>query len=784
MRALVWAERLDAIDFPKIVERLGQAAETEMGRARVAGLRPHPSLQRLEAMQAAVREASGLSTQGEASLAGAGPVGRWAGMASKGGVLDGERLWQAAATLRIAERVIGLIRVSPLSSLQRALASVQVPTGLADQLEHAVREDGSLHDHASGALMTIRRRMREEARALDTMFERILSQPSWAPYLQERIVTQRLGRRVVPVKIEFRNKVRGLVHDQSASGQTVFVEPLEAVQHQNRLTMLEHDEADEIDRIMTLLSQAIGEHRVSLQRLQNRLGWLDEMLAKARYGRAVDGILPSLGGDQLIIRQARHPLLSLPVPITLELSADKPIIVISGPNTGGKTVSLKTTGLMVAMAMTGMMVPCAEGSRIPLYKQLWLDIGDEQSIEQNLSTFSGHLSRLIPMMEHAQSGDLCLVDEMGGGTDPDEGGILAEAMIERLRERGAQAVVSTHLGRLKLMAYHVEGIENAQVEFDRETLRPTYRLLTGLPGSSHALYIAQRLGMPASVLERARAKVDPETEAMQRAVADLEGIQAEVREATRQLGLRGKELEQQSEELRRLEDRLRREREEMRERGLNAWRRQLDDVNRRFNAAVEAVRNAEATERQRAMEALRTAFREVQEMPAGIRPPKSDSDRPPEVGDWVAVEGVNDPAKVVEIHGTTATVEVSGLRLKLPVGDVRRTEVKPVVTRPAPRERSSVQSRLGATAGTEVDLRGMTVDDALFACDRYLEEAVLGDVPWVRIIHGKGTGALRRAIQEQLVSDPRIVQYRLGGAGEGGDGVTIAYLEAPSDQLG
>ncbi len=271
---------------------------------------------------------------------------------------------------------------------------------------------------------------------------------------------------------------------------------------------------------------------------------------------------------------------------------------------------------------------------------------------------------------------------------------------------------------------------------------------------------------------------------MQRAVADLEGIQAEVREATRQLGLRGKELEQQSEELRRLEDRLRREREEMRERGLNAWRRQLDDVNRRFNAAVEAVRNAEATERQRAMEALRTAFREVQEMPAGIRPPKSDSDRPPEVGDWVAVEGVNDPAKVVEIHGTTATVEVSGLRLKLPVGDVRRTEVKPVVTRPAPRERSSVQSRLGATAGTEVDLRGMTVDDALFACDRYLEEAVLGDVPWVRIIHGKGTGALRRAIQEKLVSDPRIVQYRLGGAGEGGDGVTIAYLEAPSDQLG
>ncbi len=787
MRAWMWAEGLDAIDFAKIVGHLSQATETEMGRARVARLRPHPSQRRLGVLHAALREAKGLLGGGDAaSLAGAEPVGQWARIARKGGGLGGERLWHVAVTLRIAERVLGFIRAGTFPSLQRALGRVEVPVGLADTLEQAVREDGSLYDHASTTLTTIRRQMREEARALDTIFDRILSMPSWLPYLQERIVTQRLGRRVVPIKIEFRNQVRGLVHDQSASGQTVFVEPLEAVQHQNRMTMLERDEADEIDRIVSVLWQAVGEHGAALERLETRLGWLDEILAKVRYGAAMNGILPSVGGDRLLLRQARHPLVNSPVPITVELSTEKPIVVISGPNTGGKTVALKTTGLVVAMAMAGMMVPCAEGTQIPLYHRLWLDIGDEQSIEQNLSTFSGHLSRLIPMIEHAQSGDLCLVDEMGGGTDPDEGGVLAEAMIERLLERGAQALISTHLGRLKLMAYRVDGIENAQVEFDRETLRPTYRLLTGYPGSSHALYIAERLGMASSVLERARAKVDPEAKAMQRALSELENIQAEVREALRQLQLRETELGRQSEELRRLEDRLRREREEMRERGMNAWRRQLDDANRKFTAAVEEVHNAEAHARQQAMEALRAAYREVQAMPAGMRRTESgpDDNSPLTVGDWVAVEGVNDPAKVVEIHGSTATVDVAGLRLKLPLGDVHRTDVKSVLARPTPRARSNTPSRLGRTVGTEVDLRGMTVDDAIFACDRYLEEAVLGDVPWVRIIHGKGTGALRRAIQEQLARDPRIVQYRLGQSGEGGDGVTIAYLEAPNDQLG
>lgn len=776
-----WSDGLDAIDFGKILERLSHEAETAMGKERIDRLEPAMGSSRLLQHHEALKECIALLATGEASLQGAIAVGRLGKLSAKGGVHSGSVLWEIALTLRVGLRLLRTIENGRYPTLQAELASITVPEGLLASLETAIREDGGVHDKASAQLAAIRLRLRDESRSLDSVFERILSMPSWAPYLQERVVTLRFGRRVVPVKAEFRNKVRGLVHDQSASGQTVFVEPLQALHHQNRLTMLERQEAEEVDRILSDLSREVGQEAQALDHLEYRLGWLDELLAKVRLGGSMRASLPHLGGDRLTLIAARHPLLAHPVAIDVELSPAHPVLVVTGPNTGGKTVALKTTGLLVAMALSGMMTPCREGTVIPFYERMWLDIGDDQSLEQNLSTFSGHLSRLIPMMREAGPSQLCLIDEIGSGTDPEEGAVLAEAMIERLHACGAQVMVTTHLGRLKLLAYRMEGVENAQVEFDRESLQPTYRLLTGYPGSSHALYVAERLGMPEEVLECARSKIDPESEAMTRALEELESISAGLREQRIDLEARERELLERQRQLSEREGRIERERVELRERGLNTWRRQLDELTRKFDQVTREVRSQDAHQRQAAMEELRRTFRQAQDLPQALQ---AHEDQNPndetQVGDLVLAEGFREAGRVVAIQGRIATVEVGALRLKLPLGDIKRSAL-PASSEALRKEASRPSLPARSAVGTELDLRGFTVEDALYACDRYLDDAVLGNAPWVRIIHGKGTGALRRAIQQQLATDPRVVQYRLGGSGEGGEGVTVAYLEDPSE---
>lgn len=781
MADAIWAEGLEAVDYGRILERLAGYAETPMGVLRIRSLVPAPDATALADIHAALREAVRLQASREVTLVGAARVGELGQRAEAGAVLSGRDLRQIFETLVVAGRILAAIGEGEYPVLTAAWSAVTVPEALRDRLDAAIKADGTLDDRASPALAGIRRRIRQEANQLDALFHRILSDPGWAPYLQERVVTIRFGRRVVPVRNEFRNQVKGIVHDQSSSGQTVFVEPMAAMEHQNRLTMLERDEADEIDRILHELSALAGSFHEELQQIEERLGWLDRVLATVRLGASMGGTLPELGGPDLRLDEVRHPLLAAPVPISVALSEDKSVLVITGPNTGGKTVALKTVGLVTAMALSGLLIPARDGSKVPLYARMWLDIGDEQSLEQNLSTFSGHLSRLIPMVEQARVGHLCLIDEIGSGTDPEEGTVLAEAMIEALARSGAHVLVTTHLGRLKLLAYNLDRVENAQVEFDRQSLRPTYRLLTGLPGSSHALYVARRLGMPEAILARAESRIAPEAQTMRRALADLEDIAGRLRRREADLLAREADLARERNQVRAEQERLERERASLRERGVNAWRRQLDELTRRFDEAVRAARSQDARDRQAAMHELREAFRAAQDLPPMLKRQSDAGEQAvhPQAGDWVLAEGLGEPGRIVEVKGGTATVEVGWLKLKLPVSDVQKVE-------PRSRSQPSSGGREGGPvrrpdAGTEVDLRGMTADDATYAVDRFLEEAMVGGVPWVRIIHGKGTGTLRRAIMEQLSGDPRIVRYRLGGPGEGGDGVTIAYLEDPGE---
>jgi DNA mismatch repair protein MutS2 len=424
------------------------------------------------------------------------------------------------------------------------------------------------------------------------------------------------------------------------------------------------------------------------------------------------------------------------------------------------------------------MVPAHESTRIPLYRAVLADIGDEQSLEQNLSTFSSHLVRLTPMMTEAGPDTLCLIDEIGAGTDPDEGAVLAEVMVRHLVERQASVIASTHYSRLKLMALNDPRIQNALVEFDRETLSPTYHLEMGSPGSSHAFYIARRLGFPKSLVDQAETLLDTDAVTLSDAILAINQLQHTLREKESGLGEREREIAARAAELERREADLASRMERDRDKALKTWRRELDEMRERFNAALDEVRREEGRNRARAVEALREQYKGLAKVPAYLAHQKAAGVPPDAVGDRVRVQGFPDVGRVVELNGRTATVEIGALRMKLSVNELERVAEPPSPpARPPRRGTESIGQEKSRSLGVEVDLRGMTQEEALEVMDKYLDDAVLAGAPFVRIIHGKGTGVLRRAVDHALRSDSRVVRHRLGESGEGGDGVTVAALE-------
>lgn len=774
------SDTFSMLSWNQVLDRLASHADTAMGRDSLVQTRPNPDIVWLSEEQAAVAELLVWCEAGLPGAAGAQPLTEILERMEKGGILQAVDFMAMRRTLEV-HRVLGELAEGerfPLVSEQ--IHAFSVPRTLMDAIDRTLDADGLVRDSASPALSDIRRRVRQLQREIDDVFERIMKSGSWAKYLQDGLVTMRFGRRVVPVKNEFRHNVEGIVHDQSGSGQTVFVEPLAVVERQNRLTTLRQDEAREIERIFAALTADAQKHQDALAGIHRRIEWFDNHMARARYGLATRASLPHLGGDRLNLVEARHPLIENPVPMSLELSQGRPAVVVTGPNTGGKTVSLKTAGLIVLMAMSGLMVPAGPETSIPLYRLVMADIGDEQSLEQSLSTFSSHLVRLAPMMTEAGSDTLCLIDEIGAGTDPEEGQALAEAMVRHLVERRASLICSTHYGRLKLMALKDPRVQNALVEFDRETLSPTYRLVMGSPGSSHAFYIARRMGFPAHLVDQAESLVDSEALNLSEAIQEINRLQAELHQERESLRVQEAALDRQARDLGGREARLEERLEQDREKTLKAWRRELDDMRDKFNQALDAVRREEGRERARAVEALRQQYRALPDAPKGMAPKKVAGTPPENVGDRVRVAGFPDIGTVTDIEGRTATVEVGPLRMKLALSELERVDDAPRTVSSGPKRRSARQSlgeEKSRSLGLEVDLRGMTQDEALEVLDKYLDDAVLAGAPFVRIIHGKGTGVLRRAVTQQLKHDPRVVRHRLGEAGEGGDGVTVAAFE-------
>ena len=661
---------------------------------------------------------------------------------------------------------------------------------LEDAITAAILSEDEVSDHASPALADIRRRMRAASARVREQLDKMIRTPATQKLLQDPIVTIRDGRFVVPVKAEHRGEVPGLVHDTSSSGATVFIEPMGAVEANNEIKVLRSREAAEIERIMQELSALAGSAADAVIADYEVLVELNLIFAKARLAYNMKASRPALGEDgRVCLRRARHPLIDPQrvVPIDVELGGGFDTLVITGPNTGGKTVTLKTVGLLTLMVMCGLLPPVGDGSRFSVFRRILADIGDEQSIEQSLSTFSAHVTNQIRILEEADEHSLVLLDELGAGTDPVEGAALAIAILERLRDKGARIAATTHYAELKAYAIRTPGVENGSCEFDVASLRPTYRLLVGVPGRSNAFAISRRLGMDEAVVRRAQALVADEDRRLEEVVGNLEQRRHELeaewaaaQEAARDARLARDEAEQQLRQVR-----------EAREKELDAARAQarrlVDRARHDADALMEELGELRRQkDARKAADARSSLRRRLDAMERDIDPVavRSNEDyrlpRPLKVGDTVLIVELDKPAVVLALPDASGMVEVQAgiIRTRVALKGLRLTEPKPAPPpkgHRAPRDGGS--SRAVRTARTELDLRGQTVEEALMETDKFLDDARLSGIGMVTIIHGKGTGALRAAIHSHLRTCPGVKSFRLGVYGEGETGVTVVEME-------
>ena len=789
---------LRVLEFDKILTRIARYASFEPGKARVLAWRPTHDLGEARLWMQETEEARALlSQQPDLHLGGVYDLSAHLAQAERGGVLAPNELLQVKSTVLRARKLrqILLANAKTAPALGEWGERLQDLEHVAAAIGRAISERGEVLDSASPRLASLRAEIRTlQDRSYDRI-QRIARHPDNAPYLQEAIVTQRRGRYVLPVRAEFKGKIPGIVHDQSGSGATLFIEPFSVVAWNNALSQRQAEEEEEVNRILRELTELVADEALYLHITLDALAGLDLILARAKYADDIHGNAPELLGFHrtpefkpkqhpgviLELRQARHPLLdpATVVPIDFHFGDDFFIIVITGPNTGGKTVSLKTAGLLALMAQAGIPIPAAPGSRLTLFEGVYADIGDEQSIEQNLSTFSSHMTNIIRILEEATPHSLVLLDELGAGTDPEEGSALARALLQHLRDHGIPAAATTHYSEVKLFAHATPGITNASVEFDLETLSPTYELTIGLPGRSNALLIARRLGLPSPIVNLAESYIRPESLTADALLTEIR----EARDAARRT-------------LKRLEDR---------ERILQAKEAELKEQLAAIEEARRAVLNEARREAQAELEALREAIRRVRSRlgKGGARPhdrflqeaekaikarqegEKTLSERvasapeeipgPPRPGDIVWIETLYSTGEVEDVweEDEEAEVRVGSFRVVLPFDQFQireRSQTKLETTA----GRSFIRS--AESPGMELDLRGMRVDEALDALDDYIDRAYLAELPWVRVIHGKGTGALRKVVRDYLRNHPVVSRYRAGDEGEGGDGVTIAYF--------
>ena len=657
---------------------------------------------------------------------------------------------------------------------------------LEEKIFTCIVSEEEVADNASPALATIRRKIRAASQRVRDQLDKLIHSPAHQRHLQESIVTQRGGRYVVPVKAEFRGEVPGLVHDTSASGATVFVEPMSVVEANNEIRVLRSDEQEEISRILLELSGEAGSFADSIIESYQYAVQLDLIFAKAQVAYKMKAVVPQVGEDgKIVLHSARHPLIAkdkvVPTDITLGVEFDT--LIITGPNTGGKTVALKTIGLLTLMAMCGLMLPVGEGSRVSVFRHILADIGDEQSIEQSLSTFSSHMVNIIKIFQVADNSSLILLDELGAGTDPVEGAALAEAIIQELRYKGARLACTTHYAELKAYAIQTAGVENGCCEFDVATLRPTYRLLIGVPGKSNAFAISQRLGMAESIVNRARELVSRESNAFEQVVGRLEEDRRAMETQMEELRASAAKAKESAQEAERLKEEAQSQAKKEVERARQEAVQIVQKTRQRADALVNELeelrrqKNKELSAEQKAR--LRSGMKELEGLSDPVHQRRDDNYVLPRAlvpGDDVLIYDIDKDATVLEPPKDGFVLVQAGIiKTRVPLSNIRLLSKRQMKKKQP--GRTVTKSVSTPEASSSLDLRGQTVEEALMEVDSFLDRASRMHLSQVTIIHGKGTGALRAAVQQHLRRCAQVKSFRLGTYGEGESGVTIAELK-------
>ncbi len=793
------SKALETLEFHKIISRLVEYADFSASAELAHQLRPTAELDEARIRQQATREARHLlNVDADISLQNAHDIRPQVGLARREGVLDPSDLLAVKNTLivsRSLRRTLeNMAAETPyLSSLAEGLP---VGLGLVDLISKTISDRGDVLDSASEKLSDIRREMKITYERMMSRMQRYISDSNTARMLQEPIITQRSGRNVLPLRAEFKGRIKGVIHDQSASGATLFVEPLAVVEWNNRYRELELQERDEVRRILAVLTHEIAGHADVLVWMVETMADLDLAFMRARYAETLEAAEPKLvpfrdtvgkhPGSTIRLFKARHPLLDPKqvVPIDVDIDEETYALIITGPNTGGKTVTLKTIGLLALMAQAGMHIPAQSGSVISIFEDVFADIGDEQSIEQSLSTFSGHVTNIVEILKHADSHALVLLDELGAGTDPQEGSALARAVMTHLLDRSITCLIATHYPELKAYAHTTPGVLNASVEFNLKTLKPTYHLTIGLPGRSNALAIAERLRLPESIIDAARAEINPTDLRAEDLLDEIHRQRDMTRQALESAELAQAEAEALRNDLADRLDKIEDERyallEDARQEGekeLERLREALETLRRRLAQArqpLDAVNEIEEVVESIEEEVSEPIVRKKPEKP--VRKPKG----PLRLGEKVHLRSIDQDGVVTAIGEDEIEAQIGMLRIRARLSDViRKSEVTDeVVAEKAKLKEGRVKlPTRQESPGVELDIRGQRVDEGLDALETYIERAYLARLPFVRIIHGKGTGRLRDSVRESLANNPHVDDFEGGGHTEGGEGVTVAHLK-------
>ena len=786
---------LKTLEYYKIIDMLEAFATSSIGKNKCRQLRPLDNLTEIETMQQETADAlSRIYQKGSLSFSGVKDVRGSLKRLEVGSTLGIGELLAIRSLLENASRAKAYSRRETedehTDSLDNMFELIEPLSPLATEIGRCILSEDEISDDASTGLRQVRRSMKLTNDKIHTQLSSFVSGNS-RTYLQDAVVTMRNGRYCIPVKAEYKSQVPGMIHDQSSTGSTIFVEPMTIVRLNNEMRELEIQEQKEIEMILSNLSQLAAENLDAIFDDVKLLSELDFIFARAQLAKSQNATEPRFNRDRIIdIKKARHPLIDKHkvVPIDIRIGETFDLLIVTGPNTGGKTVSLKTVGLLTLMGQSGLHIPAFDNSRLSVFREVYADIGDEQSIEQSLSTFSSHMTNVVRFMETADSDSLVLFDELGAGTDPTEGAALAIAILSTLHERGIRAMATTHYSELKVYALSTPGVENASCEFDVETLRPTYRLLIGVPGKSNAFAISQKLGLPLSIIERAKEQISQEDETFEDVLSNLEESRKTIESEREELASYKEEIKTLKEQLEEKQDKLDQRKEriiaeanEEANRILREAKDYADQTMRIFNKAGKDSMSAKELEKHRSD--LRKKMDKAGKKVALKTPQKQKSTLRPQdlsLGDSVKVMSLN-------VKGTVSSkpdskgmlfVQMGILRSKVHISDLQLID-EPVITGPALSRTGAGKIKMNKSASvrTEINLLGKTVDEAVSELDKYLDDAYLAHLSSVRIVHGKGTGALRKGVHNYLKRLKYVQDFHLAEFGEGDAGVTIVEFK-------